>query len=150
MAIHTFAPMQYDSHVMAKQLVSELLFIHITMAILSYGAFSLSFVFSTLYLIQYDLLKKKKWGTRLVRIRRFSKLEKLSYILDVIGVPMLLLSLILRHSMGLFKGSGYAVVRYESYRFVSNSFAYSIIFVSKNRERTYLERQLPFGIQLHF
>lgn len=95
MAIHTFAPMQYHSHVMAKQMVSELLLIHITMAILSYGAFSLSFVFSLLYLFQYDLLKRKKWGKRLIRIADLEKLERLSYICAVIGVPMLLLGLIL-------------------------------------------------------
>jgi HemX protein len=95
MAIHTFAPMEYHSHVMAKQLISELLLIHITMAILSYGAFSLSFVFSLLYLFQYDLLKRKKWGPRLIRIADLDKLERLSYILAVAGVPMLLLSLIL-------------------------------------------------------
>lgn len=45
MAIHTFAPVQIDSAVKAQQLISELLLIHITVAILSYGAFSLSFVF---------------------------------------------------------------------------------------------------------
>lgn len=95
MAIHTFAPVQYNSDVMAQQLVSELLLIHITMAILSYGAFSLSFVFSLLYLIQYDLLKRKKWGKRLLRIADLSKLEHLSYVLNVIGVPLLLLGLIL-------------------------------------------------------
>ncbi len=95
MAIHTFAPMQADTHVMAKQLVSELLLIHITMAILSYGAFSLSFVFSLLYLLQYDLLKRKKWGTRLIRLADLEKLERLSYISAVIGVPLLLLALIL-------------------------------------------------------
>jgi HemX protein len=95
MAIHTFAPIQSDSAVMAQQLISELLLIHIMMAILSYGAFSLSFVFSLLYLIQYDLLKRKKWGTRLVRIADLSKLEYASYILNIIGVPMLILSLIL-------------------------------------------------------
>ncbi|MDE3839799.1 cytochrome C assembly protein [Bacillus methanolicus] len=94
-AIHTFAPVQIESEVMAQKLVSELLFIHITMAILSYGAFSISFVFSILYLIQYDLLKRKKWGKRLVRIADLSKLEYMSYVLNVIGVPMLILSLIL-------------------------------------------------------
>jgi HemX protein len=106
MAIHTFAPMQYDSHLMAKQLVSELLLIHITMAILSYGAFSLSFVFSTLYLLQYDLLKRKKWGTRLLRLADLDKLEKSSYILAVIGVPMLLLSLILGLQWAFLKVPG--------------------------------------------
>jgi HemX protein len=95
MVIHTFAPVQLDSTIMGEQLISELLLIHITMAILSYGAFSLSFVFSLLYLIQYDLLKRKKWGARLVRISDLSKLEHLSYLLNIIGVPMLILSLIL-------------------------------------------------------
>ena len=95
MAIHTFAPVQHDSIVLAQQLISELLLIHITMAILSYGAFSLSFVFSLLYLIQYDLLKRKKWGKRLIRIGDLSKLDHFSYVLNVIGVPMMLLSLIL-------------------------------------------------------
>ncbi|CAM3457171.1 cytochrome c biogenesis protein [Aeromicrobium ponti] len=95
MAIHTFAPVQIDSAVKAQQLISELLLIHITVAILSYGAFSLSFVFSLLYLIQYDLLKRKKWGTRLLRIADLSKLEHMSYVLNVIGVPMLMISLIL-------------------------------------------------------
>ncbi|MCL6572351.1 MAG: cytochrome c biogenesis protein CcsA [Bacillus sp. (in: Bacteria)] len=106
MAIHTFAPMQNGSHIMAKQLVSELLLIHITMAILSYAAFTLSFVFSTLYLLQYDLLKKKKWGKRLVRLADLEKLEKLSYILAVIGVPMLLLSLILGLQWAFLKVPG--------------------------------------------
>ncbi|OIU70749.1 cytochrome c biogenesis protein CcsA [Rossellomorea aquimaris] len=95
MAIHTFAPVQVESRAMAEQLVSELLLIHITMAILSYGAFSLSFVFSLLYLLQFKLLKEKKWGQRLWRISDLSKLEKMSYILNAIGVAMLLLSLIL-------------------------------------------------------
>ncbi|MBA4537217.1 cytochrome c biogenesis protein CcsA [Bacillus aquiflavi] len=95
MVIHTFAPFQFESRVMSEQLVSELLLIHITMAILSYGAFSLSFVFSLLYLIQYDLLKQKKWGNRLLRIADLTKLENMSYVLNVIGVPMLILALIL-------------------------------------------------------
>ncbi|WP_210366726.1 cytochrome c biogenesis protein CcsA [Bacillus sp. REN3] len=95
MAIHTFAPVQFDSHVMSEQLISELLLIHITMAILSYGAFSISFVLSLLYLIQYDLLKRKKWRKQLWRIPDLTRLDYLSYILNVIGVPMLILSLIL-------------------------------------------------------
>lgn len=95
MAIHTFAPVQVESEVLAQQLVSELLLIHITMAILAYGAFTLSFVFSILYLIQYDLLKRKKWGKRLKRLGDLSKLEYLSYLLNVIGVPLLFFALVL-------------------------------------------------------
>ncbi|MEI5905654.1 cytochrome c biogenesis protein CcsA [Bacillus spongiae] len=94
-AIHTFAPVQMESEALAEQLVSELLFIHITMAILSYAAFTLSFVFSLLFLLQHKLLKEKKWGHRLWRLGNLSQLEKMSYVLNAIGVPMLLLSLIL-------------------------------------------------------
>lgn len=108
MAIHTFAPVHYDSNVMSEQLISELLLIHITMAILSYGAFSISFVFSLLYLIQYDLLKRKKWGKMLWRISDLSKLEYWSYILNVIGVPMLILSLILGLQWAWLKVPGLA------------------------------------------
>lgn len=96
MVMHTFAPEQVVSGgVSAQQLVSELLFIHITAAILSYGAFSLSFVFSLLYLLQYNLLKQKKWGKRLVRIPDLSKLEHMSYVLNVIGVPLIMIGIIL-------------------------------------------------------
>ena len=95
MVVHTFAPSQIQSQVMAQQLVSELLFIHITMAILAYAVFTLSFIFSILYLIQYDLLKKKKWGKKLLRLGDLSKLEKLSYILNVIGIPVLFIALVL-------------------------------------------------------
>ncbi|MDP4163568.1 MAG: cytochrome c biogenesis protein CcsA [Bacillota bacterium] len=106
MVIHTFAPVQYGSSIIGKRLVSELLLIHITMAILSYAAFSISFVFSLLYLIQYDLLKKKQWGKRLMRLADLKKLENLSYILAVIGVPMLMLSLILGMQWALLKVPG--------------------------------------------
>lgn len=95
MAIHTFAPVQFESHVMVQQLISELVLIHITVGILSYGAFTLSFMFSLLYLLQYDLLKRKKWGQTLIRLADLSSLERMSYILNVIGVPMLMISLIL-------------------------------------------------------
>ncbi|NPC93562.1 cytochrome c biogenesis protein CcsA [Bacillus sp. WMMC1349] len=94
-AIHTFTQTFQQSAELSGKLVSELLIIHITMAILSYGAFSLSFVFSVLYLFQYHLLKKKKWGKWLLRIEDLSKLDYLAYIHNIIGVPMLLLSLIL-------------------------------------------------------
>ncbi|WML47360.1 cytochrome c biogenesis protein [Neobacillus sp. PS3-34] len=106
MVIHTFAPVQYGSHIIGQKLMSELLLIHITMAILSYGAFSLSFVFSLLYLFQYDLLKKKKWGKRLMRLADLTKLENLSYLLAVIGVPMLILSLILGLQWAILKVPG--------------------------------------------
>ncbi|MDM5298958.1 cytochrome c biogenesis protein [Bacillus pumilus] len=95
MAIHTFTPSDLHSAELTGKLTSELLVIHITMAILSYGAFSLSFAFSLLYLFQYRLLKKKQWGKWLLRIEDLSNLDHMAYVLNIIAVPMLLLSLIL-------------------------------------------------------
>ncbi len=95
MVVQTFSPIQLDKLENRTQFISELSVIHITVAILSYAAFALSFVFSLLYLIQYDLLKRKKWGKRLVRLGDLAKLEQMAYRLVVIGLPLLLLSLIL-------------------------------------------------------
>ncbi|MDR9798520.1 cytochrome c biogenesis protein CcsA, partial [Aeribacillus pallidus] len=41
------------------------------------------------------LLKKKKWGARLWRMADLSRLDCLSYVLNALGLPMLLLGLIL-------------------------------------------------------
>lgn len=95
MVIHIFSPWQFKAVVSASQLISELLIIHITMAIFSYGALSISSLFSLLYIIQYNLLKKRKWEKKLWRIADLSRLEFMSSLLIGIGVPLLLISLIL-------------------------------------------------------
>ncbi|WP_062355380.1 cytochrome C assembly family protein [Bacillus kwashiorkori] len=95
MVILTFAPFRWQSEALAQNLASELLFIHITMSIVAYGAFSLSFIFSLLYLFQYRLLKKKKWGIQLMRMDNLVKLENMSYILNALGMPIFLLGVIL-------------------------------------------------------
>lgn len=103
MAIHAFAPIQKPTTLIAEQLMSELLVIHITLAILSYGAFTASFVFSMMYVLQYRLLKQKKWKQRLWRFSDLGKLEKLIYRFQIIGIPILLLSLILGLQWGIIK-----------------------------------------------
>ncbi|GKV68811.1 protein HemX [Sporosarcina sp. NCCP-2716] len=95
MTIHIFAPVQAAGAGVATALVSELLFIHITFAILSYAAFAMAFVFAILYLLVYNLLKKKKWTAQ------FSRLPSLQHALTGMksaiytGIPVLLVSLIL-------------------------------------------------------
>ncbi|WP_270179479.1 cytochrome c biogenesis protein [Alkalihalobacillus sp. CinArs1] len=95
MTINLFATREQASSMLTEQLMSELSVIHITMAFISYGAFSLSFIFSVMYLILYQMLKEKKLSKRLWRFGDLSQLEKLSYLCTVLGVPLLLLSLIL-------------------------------------------------------
>ncbi|NSL51581.1 cytochrome c biogenesis protein [Calidifontibacillus erzurumensis] len=95
MALHLFASVEYKSDVLAEKLISELLIIHITIAIISYGAFTLSAIFSMMYMLQYHMIKRKKWNKQLWRLEDLSKLDRLSYTFNMSGVPMLLISLIL-------------------------------------------------------
>ncbi|WJY28153.1 cytochrome c biogenesis protein CcsA [Sporosarcina trichiuri] len=95
MTFHIFAPAGPAGSGVGEPLISELLFIHITFAILSYAAFAMAFVFAILYLLVYNLLKKKKWSAQ------FSRLPSLQHALTgtksaiYTGIPMLLVSLIL-------------------------------------------------------
>lgn len=95
MAFTLLTPGTENSELVSENLVSHLSVIHITMAFLSYGAFSLSFIFSIMYIIQHKMLKKKQVGKRFWRFESLSKLEKLSFLLNIIGVPLLFLSLVL-------------------------------------------------------
>jgi HemX protein len=95
MSIHLFSPKEYIPTAAAEQLMSELLIIHIAMAMLSYGAFALAFIFSIMYIFQHNLLKKKKWGKRLIRLGDLSQLESLAFSSTIIAVPILSLSLVL-------------------------------------------------------
>ncbi|MGE7905254.1 cytochrome C assembly family protein [Peribacillus sp. NPDC094092] len=137
MAIHTFAPVQIESQVLAQRLISELLLIHITFAILSYGAFTLSFVFSLLYLIQYDLLKRKKWGKRLLRLGDLTKLEQMSYVLAVIGVPLLVVSLILGIQWAYIKVPGVSWLDMKIIGSFILLIAYSVFLYLKIRKQMY-------------
>ncbi|WP_313891704.1 cytochrome c biogenesis protein CcsA [Psychrobacillus sp.] len=95
MTIHTFAPNQMEQSAVGDALRSELLFIHITIALLAYAAFSLSFVFSTLYLILYRVLKKKKWTKQFSRLPSLQQAENGMTLSILVGVPLLFVSLVL-------------------------------------------------------
>ena len=66
-AFSIFTPLGKMSPVLAEQLVSELVYVHVGMAIISYATFTVSFIFSIMYLLQYRLLKKKKWSIVWIR-----------------------------------------------------------------------------------
>lgn len=95
MTIHTFAPSQVEQSSVGDSLMSELLFIHITFAMLAYAAFSLSFVFSVLYLILYRVLKKKKWTKQFSRLPSLNQAETGMTLSVLTGIPLLFVSLVL-------------------------------------------------------
>lgn len=86
---------QNASPMVAERLTSDLLFIHISIAFIGYGAFSLSFIFSVMYIIQNRMLKKKVWNNLLRRLPGLGLLDVYSYRLNMAGVPLLLMSIIL-------------------------------------------------------
>ncbi|GEK58068.1 cytochrome C assembly protein [Marinococcus halophilus] len=75
-------------------LLSETLVVHIIFILLSYASFTLAFVFSAMYVLQHQLLKRKLWGKRLIRMENLPKMEKLAGTTTVIGVPLLFAGLV--------------------------------------------------------
>ncbi|MEK5185760.1 cytochrome c biogenesis protein CcsA [Solibacillus sp. FSL W7-1324] len=94
MTIHLFAP-QTNDQIVSDSLVSEMLLIHISFAIVSYAAFSVAFVFSLLYLILYRILKQKKLTNLWSRLPSLQQMVKWINLSTIIGIPLLLISLIL-------------------------------------------------------
>ena len=92
--IHLFISSQAN-HPLVESLESEMLFIHIGFAILSYAAFSLSFVFSVLYLILYRLLKKKRYTKLWSRLPSLYQMSKWMFYSVLIGTPIIFISLLL-------------------------------------------------------
>ncbi|MCS1351461.1 inner membrane protein YpjD [Mechercharimyces sp. CAU 1602] len=83
-----------DDTGLSGPLLTELVFVHVSMALVSYAAFSLSAVSAGLYLLVSYLLKRKKWNL-LRGLPSLDQLQSFSNRLVVIGVPFLLTALIL-------------------------------------------------------
>lgn len=73
----------------------ELLFIHISLAIASYAAFSVSAIFSCMYLFLHRKLKVKQWSVMMKRFPSLDKIERYIFRLILIGMPLLILSVVL-------------------------------------------------------
>lgn len=95
LVLHINTRIQYYSHIDPIEFEQAMLILHITLALISYGFFTFSFIFSIMYLFQYQLLKEKKWSSRLMRLGDLTKLDKLSYFSILVGLPTLLLAIIL-------------------------------------------------------
>lgn len=79
---------------LGSQFIHEILMIHITLALVSYGFFTLSFIFALMYLVQYYFLKNKKGLRWIWRFNDLEKLDSYSLFFIMIGIPLLALGLI--------------------------------------------------------
>lgn len=77
------------------QLVNEILIAHITIAIVSYGFFTFSFLFSVMYIAQYRFLKEKKGLRWMWRLGDLNRLDTFSFKAITLGVPLLTIAIIL-------------------------------------------------------
>lgn len=77
------------------QLVNEILITHITLSIVSYGFFTISFLLSIMYLVQYWLLKNKQGMKWMWRLGDLKQLDHYSFKAVILGVPLLLIGIIL-------------------------------------------------------
>lgn len=95
LSISVFSVGREFSDQLAAQLSSEWVMLHVIMAVFSYVAFTLSFIFSVIYLVQHSYLKKKKLGPHFSRWPSLERLDRYAFWANVIGLPLLLLSLIM-------------------------------------------------------
>src|SRR5699024_5499397 len=91
--ILTNAQNQVDDR--GKQLVHEILITHITLAIVSYGFFTISFLFSLKYLMQYRFLKHNKGLSWVWRFADLKQVDDFCFKTITLGVPLLLIGNIL-------------------------------------------------------
>ncbi|SOC02636.1 HemX protein [Ureibacillus xyleni] len=122
--IHLFAPDRVR-HPLVESLESEMLFIHISFAILSYAAFTLSFVFSILYLILYNILKKKKFSKMWSRLPNLHQMSQWMTYSILIGIPIIFISLLLGLEWAFLKLEGLSIFDMK----IVGSFVIMIIYL---------------------
>ncbi|WP_416827548.1 cytochrome C assembly family protein [Ectobacillus polymachus] len=90
-----FTPIGKTPPMLANRLISDLVYVHVGMVFITYATFTVSFIFSCMYVLQYTLLKQKKWNNRLRRLGNLQNLNSLSFGLNLFSVPFFLFALLL-------------------------------------------------------
>lgn len=74
--------------------VQGMLLLHIILAVLSFAAFTVSAVFSVMYLFLHHRLKEKKWNDTVRRLPSLEMMDRTIYLYTAAGVPLLGVSLL--------------------------------------------------------
>lgn len=93
LALHFFSNPEVDPFISGWEVSDELMFIHVTLAVGSYAAFTIGAALSCMYLFLHRQLKEKHWTSNMKRMPSLEKLELYTYRAVLIGAPMLLLAL---------------------------------------------------------
>ncbi|GGB03884.1 cytochrome C assembly protein [Macrococcus hajekii] len=101
MAIHTFQPVEYQSHTTVSHMMNELLMVHVTLAITAYVAFLIAAIQAMLYLYQMRNLKKKKFTQKFFRMSDLASISRSVSHFTMTGFVLLFISLVLGVQWGL-------------------------------------------------
>jgi len=129
--------------------ISKLLFIHVTFSIISYGAFTLSALFSVLYIIHEWLLKRKIWNNFTKMLPSLESLERNGHYASLLGTPMLF--------FGITVGTIWAGVFFKWTFFLDPKVLLSLVILGmyllgmvKRRKGEWLPRQLAIWNLISF
>lgn len=75
------------------EMLRNLLVFHVGLAACGFASFTLSAVYSGMYLFLHRRLKRRKWSDAVRRLPSLDRIERASYIAITIGIPLFLLSL---------------------------------------------------------
>ncbi|TXL62567.1 cytochrome C assembly protein [Cerasibacillus terrae] len=122
LTLHAAAFSENNFQSSSIQFTNDVLITHVTLTIVSYGFFTLSFIFSLGYLVNYHLIKRKKQLKWAKKLGDLAKLDAFSFSAVTIGTPLLLIGLMLGFVWAFLSGD-------EFYWFDMKTIGSVIVFI---------------------
>lgn len=101
-SVFTFAPVTFDREVQVSGIMNELLFIHISLALLSYVLFFVSMLHAMIYIIQHGNLKKKRFNRLFFSLFSVETAKKIMIRTLFFGLVFMLISILLGIQWGIY------------------------------------------------
>ncbi|SEM66652.1 inner membrane protein YpjD [Paenibacillus sp. OV219] len=86
------------------ELAHDMLILHVILMILAYTAFTLSAIFSGMYLFLFRRLKGKQWTKQMQRMPSLDVADRFMFRVSLVGTPLLMLSLAIAVASILVEG----------------------------------------------
>ncbi|PZD94105.1 cytochrome C assembly protein [Paenibacillus sambharensis] len=104
LTVNLFSNASEEMPLATWQLARELLYVHISLVLCAYAAFTFAAIFSGMYLFLHFQLKTKNWSKTMRRLPSLESMELYTFRSVVIGVPLMIMSLAFAVASLLFEG----------------------------------------------
>jgi len=121
------------------ELAQELLYVHISLVLCSYAAFTFGAIFSGMYLFLHGQLKGKQWSPNMRRLPSLASIDRYALRSSMIGTPLLILSLSVAIASLLVEGRPALLLDWK----VLSSLTALAFYVSYVVKRTVLQQAGP-------